>query len=242
MSKSKRGYLLLLLMLVSVTGIAFAGADVFSIEKITILGNNEFMYNDILRLSGLSAGQNILKLDKELAQSRIQIEPHIEVISISTRFPDEVIITVRERKAIAFTEYLSSCIMFDAEGIALEVRDPDEVHGYIEVRGLNMQGFVLGEELLVDEEYRLDALKRVLAEVKAQGLENDISKISVEDANDVRMISDAGLSIRLGQAVEVDKKLRWMKTDQFNQIEAGGVPGELNLTVHTQAVFIPLEN
>jgi len=242
MNKSKRGYLLLLLLLVSVTGIAFAGADVFSIEKITILGNNEFMYNDILRLSGLSTGLNILKLDKELAQSRIQSEPYIEVMSISLRFPDEVFITVRERKAIAFTEYLSSRIMFDVEGIALEVRNPDEAYGYIEVRGLNMQGFVLGEVLLVDEEHRLDALKRVLKEVKAQGLENDIDEISVKDANDVLMISDDGLNVRLGQAVEVDKKLRWMKTEQFNQIEAGGVSGELNLTVHTQAVFIPSEN
>jgi len=242
MKKSKRGYLLLLLLLVSVTGIAFAGADVFSIEKITILGNNEFVYNDILRLSGLSTGLNILKLDKELARNRIQSEPYIEVMSISIKFPDEVLITVREREAIAFTEYLSLRIMFDAEGIALEARDPDETYGYIEVSGLNMQGFVLGKELPVDEEYRLDALKRVLKEVKAHGLENDIDEISVKDANDVRMISDAGLNIRLGQAVEVDKKLRWMKTEQFNQIEAGGVLGELNLTVHTQAVFIPSEN
>jgi len=242
MNKSKRGYLLLLLLLVSVTGIAFAGADVFSIEKITILGNNEFVYNDVLRLSGLSRGLNILKLDKELTKSRIESEPYIEVMSISIKFPEEVLITVRERQAIAFTEYLSSRIMLDEEGIALEVRDPDEVYGYIEVRGLNMQGFVFGEALLVNEEYRLDALKRVLKEVKAQGLENDISEISVKDVNDVRMISDAGLNIRLGQAVEVDKKLRWMKTEQFNQIEAGNVPGELNLTVHTQAVFIPSEN
>jgi len=242
MKKNKRGCLLLLLLLVSVTGVAFAGADVFSIEKITILGNNEFVYNDVLRLSGLSTGLNILKLDKELTKSRIESEPHIEVMSISIKFPEEVLITVRERQAIAFTEYLSSRIMLDEEGIALEVRDPHEVYGYIEVRGLNMQGFVLGEALLVNEEYRLDALKRVLKEVKAQGLENDISEISVKDVNDVRMISDAGLNIRLGQAVEVDKKLRWMKTEQFNQIEAGNVPGELNLTVHTQAVFIPSEN
>lgn len=242
MNKSKRGYLLLLLMLISLTGIAFAGADVFSIEKITILGNNEFVYNDILRLSGLSTGQNILKLDKELAKDRIESEPYIEVMSISIRFPYEVIITVKEREAIAFTEYLASYIMFDAEGIALEVRDHDKVSDYIEVNGLNIQGFVFGEELLTDDEYRLNALKRVLEQVKAMGLENDISEISVTDTNDIRMISDGGLSIRLGQAVEVDKKLRWIKTEQFEQIETQNIPGELDLSVHTQAVFVPMGN
>jgi cell division protein FtsQ len=242
MKKSKRGYLLLLLMLISVTGIAFAGADVFSIEKITILGNSEFVYNDILRLSGLSTGLNILKLDKELAKNRIEREPYIEVNSISIRFPDEVIITVSEREAIAFTEYLASYIVFDAEGIVLEVRDLGEVYDYIEVSGLNIQGFVFGEELLVDEEYRLDALRRVLAQVKAKGLEKDIREISVADANDIRIISDGGLSIRLGQAVEVDKKLRWMKTEQFEQIETQNIPGELDLSVHTQAVFVPMKN
>jgi hypothetical protein len=88
----------------------------------------------------------------------------------------------------------------------------------------------------------LDTLKHVLSEVKVQGLENDISEISVADANDVRMISDNGLKIRLGQAVEVDKKLRWMKTEQFEQIENGNTPGELDLSVHTQAVFVPNED
>lgn len=242
MKKSKRGYLLLFLMLVSVTGIAFAGTDVFSIEKITILGNKEFMYNDILKLSGIAAGQNILKLDKELTRNRIESNPYIEVMSISRSFPYEVIITVREREAIAFIEYLTSNILFDEEGVALEVSESNEVYGYIKATGLNIQGFVLGEELLVEDVYRLDSLKRVLSEVKTQNLKDDISEISVRDVNDIRMISDGGLSIRLGQAVEVDKKLRWMKTEQFKQIEDGDVPGELDLSVHAQAVFNPLGN
>lgn len=242
MKKSKRGYLLLFLMLVSVTGIAFAGTDVFSIEKITILGNKEFMYNDISKLSGIAAGQNILKLDKELTRNRIESNPYIEVMSISRSFPYEVIITVREREAIAFIEYLTSNILFDEEGVALEVSGSNEVYGYIKATGLNIQGFVLGEELLVEDVYRLDSLKRVLSEVKTQNLKDDISEISVRDVNDIRMISDGGLSIRLGQAVEVDKKLRWMKTEQFKQIEDGDVPGELDLSVHAQAVFNPLGN
>lgn len=242
MKKSKRGYLLLFLMLVSVTGIAFAGTHVFSIEKITILGNKEFMYNDISKLSGIAAGQNILKLDKELTRNRIESNPYIEVMSISRSFPYEVIITVREREAIAFIEYLTSNILFDEEGVALEVSESNEVYGYIKATGLNIQGFVLGEELLVEDVYRLDSLKRVLSEVKTQNLKDDISEISVRDVNDIRMISDGGLSIRLGQAVEVDKKLRWMKTEQFKQIEDGDVPGELDLSVHAQAVFNPLGN
>ncbi len=242
MKKSKRGYLLLFLMLVSVTGIAFAGTDVFSIEKITILGNKEFMYNDISKLSGIAAGQNILKLDKELTRNRIESNPYIEVMSISRSFPYEVIITVREREAIAFIEYLTSNILFDEEGVALEVSESNEVYDYIKATGLNIQGFVLGEELLVEDVYRLDSLKRVLSEVKTQNLKDDISEISVRDVNDIRMISDGGLSIRLGQAVEVDKKLRWMKTEQFKQIEDGDVPGELDLSVHAQAVFNPLGN
>ncbi len=233
---------MLFLMLVSVTGIAFAGTDVFSIEKITILGNKEFMYNDILKLSGIAAGQNILKLDKELTRNRIESNPYIEAMSISRSFPYEVIITVREREAIAFIEYLTSNILFDEEGVALEVSESNEVYGYIKATGLNIQGFVLGEELLVEDVYRLDSLKRVLSEVKTQNLKDDISEISVRDVNDIRMISDGGLSIRLGQAVEVDKKLRWMKTEQFKQIEDGDVPGELDLSVHAHAVFNPLGN
>ena len=220
----------------------FVGDYVFSIEKITILGNKEFMYNDLLKLSGVSSEQSILMLDKELIQKRIESNPMIEVISISRNFPDEVVITIRERKIVAYIEYLTLYVMLGTDGVAVETREPQQTYEHIRVRGLDVKGFVLGDELLVENVYSLDALKRVLSEINDQGLKDDISEISVGDINDIRIISDEGLNIRLGQAVEVGMKLRWMKTDQFNHMETGEVPGELDLSVPTQAVFIPRNN
>jgi len=221
---------------------AFVGDHVFSIEKITILGNKEFVYNDLLKLSGVSSDQNILMLDKELMQKRIESNPKIEVISISRNFPDEVVITVREREIVAFIEYLTLCVMIGKDGVAIETREPQHTYENIRVRGLDVKGFVLGDELLVENVYSLDALKSVLTEINEQGLKDGISEISVSDINDIRIISDEGLNVRLGQAVEVGMKLRWMKTEQFNQLETGEVQGELDLSVHTQAVFIPQNN
>jgi len=241
--KYKRKYLyLLFLLLTALAVITVVGSDEFLIEKITILGNSEFMYNDIVKVSGIMVGQNIFKLDKELAYRRIESNPYLEVISITREFPDEVIVTVRERSAVAAVEYLASYIIIDTEGIALEIIDAKVDSGYISIKGLYTLGFILGEELMVEDAFRLESLKRLLREVYIQEVQNEIIWIDMENPNDIHMISNAGLKVRVGQAVDVDKKLRWLRTEQFKTIENSNMPGELDLSVPTQAVFHPLQN
>jgi len=47
--------------------------------------------------------------------------------------------------------------------------------------------------------------------------------------------------VRVGQAIEVDKKLKWLKTPNFREIDSTGANGILDVSAANQAIFKPLE-
>ena len=56
------------------------------------------------------------------------------------------------------------------------------------------------------------------------------------------MISRKGTTIRLGQAVELRDKLKWLRTPNFEQIDNSNIKSILDISIASQAIFKPLDD
>lgn len=236
-SKKKGHTFLILLLLLALTGILYIGSEKFQVNKVTLVGNEKIPEEEIIKRVGISQGQNILKVNRQLIKERIEAEPYLEVQSITFRYPDEILITLKEREAAAIVPYLNSYFIIDEKCYIMEIVDELSDIQYPLVRDVEVRNFVVGKRLVASEEYPVKVLSRVLESVKELELQNQISEIIMDNPDDIELIMTDGMRVRVGQAIDVDKKLLWLKSQDIKEVCKGLVGGILDLSTPSQPVF-----
>lgn len=125
MSKSTnprlRFFQILILLLIAIICVyLFIYSPFFYVDKITVSGAEKVKEKDILRLSGLSKGVNIFKVDSRLVATSIEAHPIIKEAKVTRRFPREIKIDVVERKIWAVMPYQDIFLCLDSEGVCID--------------------------------------------------------------------------------------------------------------------------
>lgn len=233
---------LIFILLLAVTGVFYLGTESFQIKKITVIGNEIIDEKEIIKRSGISFNQNIFKLDKEIVEERIESVPYLEVVSIRPNYPDEVVITVHERKAAAIIPYLNSYFIIDKDCYIMEIVNEIEEVLYPLVQDMEVRSFVVGKKLVAEEEYQVKVLSKILESIYQLELENQVSEIIISNPDDVQLILTDGIRTRIGQAIEMDKKLIWLKSEKLKEVCKGLTGGILDLSAPSKPVFYPDES
>jgi len=244
-NRTSRNLLIYLALLLALAAMVFIGTEIFQVDKITVTGSGTVDKDVIIGLSGITYGQNIFKVSKSLAASRIEENPpYLMVNSIGFKLPDEVVISVEERKPSAYIPYLSSFVVIDAGGFILDIikqfPDPD----LPQVQGIGVKSFTRGTPLAAADrdQYKERILYRVLEAVDKSGTAANISVLDFEDPDNIRVITREGYDILLGQALELEKKLSWLKSPEgYGKVLEAGVPGTLDIRVADKMVFRPAD-
>ncbi len=242
MGKQRIGKIILLLfiLLMSMACVVIVGTDYFQIEDIEVHGNNDISKEEIVKLSGIFKGDNILKLNKGLVKRRLENNPYIEVEKIDRSYPDGVHIYILERKKGAVIPYLASNILIDTKGIVLDIESEDKILDYPIVTDLCVKSFVKGKQLIAGDDYQFRALLRVLQSIYDQELEDMIKEIQMKNPDDIYIISNRGIRIKLGQAIDVDNKLKWLKTEQFKELKPDSSSEWIfDISIPGKAIFSP---
>jgi cell division protein FtsQ len=242
-NRTNRNILIYLALLLALAATVFIGTEIFQIDKITVTGSETVDKDVIISLSGITYGQNIFKISRSLVTSRIEENPpYLIVASIGFKLPDEVVIAVEERKPTAYIPYLSSFIVIDVRGFILDIikqfPDPD----LPQIQGIGIKNFTKGTHLAAADrdEYKERILFRLLEAVDKSDTIGSVSVLNVEDPDNIRVITREGYDVFLGQALELEKKLSWLKSeDGYGKIVEAGVPGILDISVADKMVFRP---
>jgi cell division protein FtsQ len=99
---NRRLVLLLILFFTMIVVIAYSQSPLSHVKTITIKGNGVYSAEEVISQSGLSNNTNIWKIKKEETVSKIQRLSEIKKAEIKIRWPNTVIIFVKEHKRIAY--------------------------------------------------------------------------------------------------------------------------------------------
>jgi len=180
MSKSAAVYIpvgVLLITLLTIMGTS----GFLRVTEIIISGATIYSEEDIIALSGISMGDNLLFIDAGGAERRIQgAMPFINSAKVSRMAPDKVRIEVAESTAIASIEFQGDYVLIDSTGRVLQRSDkaPD---GLIEILGIEPSEAVEGIRLRIGQggEMQLQYMLDVLVAIEREGIQDGVSYLDV---------------------------------------------------------------
>jgi len=99
----------------------------FWIKKTVVSGCKELTEKDILTLASVKPTQSMLSVSVKTMAGRIKANPWIKDVSIAREFPDQLVISIKEKKPVAVIHKEQGFFLMDDEGAAIKkVETPDE--------------------------------------------------------------------------------------------------------------------
>jgi len=95
----------------------------FQIKEIKITGNKRLSKNELLTWINLSPHQSLLSLHLSLLKRRLISHPAIEEVNIYRKWPDKLIISLKEREPVALIYDDAGVLATDKGGFLFHMRD-----------------------------------------------------------------------------------------------------------------------
>lgn len=227
--------LFLLILVIVLLVIVLPG---FYIQKITITGNSLLPTDQLLETSGIRIGDHIManlggslislfslhygNIEKDMADKY----PYIDTINIRVSFPSEVLVSIQERKKIAYLQVPDGYAVVDYDGYVVEISAQTAPAGVPLIEGLPVTSAALGDKLKMSSEVGFDHCITVFGAI----LGADANKIDGTDfslmscVKNIRYVGNyttfltitlpntsREVLIRIGSLKEISDDMMWLR-------------------------------
>lgn len=234
-----RIYLVLFLLLVVVTGSAYACSEAMRVREVVVLGCEVKDPAQVVDLASIANEESVFKLKFSEIEERINADPYFDVESIKYVFPDKLRILVTERRASAVVNNLDSIIVVDETGYVLEIRQSLGDLSLPVVSGLRLtEGFKVGSTLESSQPGQLDAMHAILTQLHSQNAIQLMSEINLDAISDLWMTTVSGYEVRLGNFERMEDKVRWLRAVEPILVSEGYIGGTITVSTGKNASFL----
>jgi len=224
-----------------VTAVAFIlYSALFQVRRITVIGNSSVSAQEIIRLSGLKAGQNSLTIDDEAVMRKVEGNRYLRCTLVDVQW-DSVTIHVKERVPAAYINHNGMVVLLDNRGFVLE--ESLSAHaGYetlVKIIGLDVRRSALGQTISLNNAAQLETYTQVLVELKAmKGLEL-LSELDMTSMDSIYLATRDGFYVRLGSEDSIHEKLRAFLITRERVVEMGYSSGTIDVTDPGRPTYAP---
>ncbi len=198
-------------VLVLLAGILVALYYGFLLSDIVVMDSQDEIAADyadyIVQRSGLKLGTHMLFCDLDGAELGIEEDPYLQVDSITYIFPSRIRIIVTERKEVAGIVGLDYNVIIDKNGYVLSMSGGTDLSGLVQVTGVSMAGFQLGQRLGQGNDFATATLVQLIAVLEQYSLVGSIQSIDLTTPLAITMVATNGLKVHVGQATDLDAKM-----------------------------------
>lgn len=187
----------------AVIGIALVvlASPLVAVSKVDVQGAR---YADAKLISSVAAslkGKSVLTVDTKTAQRRLESDPWVESVRISTALPNRVMIEIHERIPVAwFLGVDNRARVIDAQGLVLSVQDGRPTN-YLLIEGT---GPNLIPGATANDAYRAAGQLAISIPVELQPM---VKNLGVSGPNQITMTLTSGTLINFGEPVDMRNKL-----------------------------------
>ena len=176
----------------------------FLLKETTFSGLQRAAPGELLKLSGLTVGQNLWSLDVETLERTMAAHPWVRTVEVSRRFPSSVSVEVVEHVPAALA-VLGDLYLVDEDGEPFKRLQPGDKLDLPLVSGMDR------EDYLADEAKTRERFRQALEVARAYAATEPVKR---ERLSEVRMTAEGlvlvmadGMEARLGEG-ETDAKLQ----------------------------------
>lgn len=221
--------------------IAVFGISVFfRVGNIEVIGANKYTDEQILSMSGIKNGDNLVFIDKKDVAKKITSNlPYLNEVIIDKVVPDKIIIMVTESQPLAVITYDGSWWIIDQKARALEKADETVASEKIKIAGLTPAMAAEGQPISVEkaDETKLEYLTGILSAIENVGLSSDVRELDISNIGNISFSYLNRFTVVLGGGENAD-----LKITRLSKILAQLSPddeGKIDLSNENEARFIP---
>ncbi len=233
----------------SVLGLAFLCIGVvvalmlfFNINKITVTGDTVYSTEEIIRVSDVEIGDNLIFLSKTKLNNKIAEElPYVRSVKVKRKLPSTLELQVTKTEgymAIASDGYFT---LLDKSGKVLE-RDLEIIGENIVLANLGeVTSANVGEIVVLKNAKTFEKLEKVLAECENVKIK-DITAIDLSDIYNIKLVYQGRITLELGETNDnnLHSKLALGKESiDIQDKENNLYRGTINLTVDGKGYLSP---
>lgn len=198
-------YYVLALIVIAVVLIILANTVLFKCSQIEVSGNDKYTADEIVRISGLQTGENLLHINVSAARDNIVNSlAYIDDAQVKKSFPTKINIAVTE----AEKQY---CIVENGVTAAISRKGKIIEHcgaGELPVvKGFEAETTEVGKWLKSKAEGKTEIPAEIFETADKTGLKN-ITEIDISDKFSVKVEVENRVILNLGPAEELESKLR----------------------------------
>jgi len=175
----------------------------FAIDKVSFVGLKQATQPELMKLSGLSGGENFFRVDPSAVEQAMIAHPWVRRVEVQRRFPHELIVHVQEFTAVAVAS-LGQLYLLDPEGRPFKrVQAADRVD-LPRVTGIGREQFLRDRQ---GSAQRFQEAAELMAQYRQLEPSDPVSELRVEGAG-LALVSQSGIEIRFGEGDRAAKFAR----------------------------------
>lgn len=210
--------------------------SVFVVRNVIVEGAVNASDEVIIRASEIDMGGSIWKVDEAALRKALESSGRYALDGIQVELPNTVALFVRERTRDAVVRNGGQYLVLDSDGYVVEVLSSMPAESGIFVNGLEGTSYLLGGRISAPEE-KLAAMKCVLEAIRIQAAGAYVSEVNLEDVMSIWITSRTGIRVELGDSLNMEAKVLWMRSVVADLEGQGATGGTLDVSSGTKADY-----
>ena len=209
---------------------------VFIVRDVHVEGNANIDSDSIIRAAQLPLGKPMREVSEEKARAALESGGLVELVGLEKRYPDQVVLNVRERECEAVVSYAGVILTMERDGTVIEQLDALPETDAVYVTGLTVTAFRPGEVISAPAS-QLEAMVTTLEALYENGATGYVSELNVSVPNDIYLYSRTGMRVDLGNRENMGNKVVWMVGALRDLESRGETTGRLDVSSGDKADY-----
>lgn len=242
--RHKKNYVLhyiIMIFLLSVVLVTMSYTVLFNIKTIKISENSILKNDEVIKVSGVSVGDNLLRIKtKRIEQKILNHSIYLDTADVKRKFPSTLDINLKFASATYGVNYEGMYYFFSSKGRLIEISKTNTHTDIATFWGVDLNKMKKGEYLKPTEKNELETAMLLKKAIDGSGIEK-IQAVDLRDVANIKLYHGTKIEIILGNLNDIDYKLKMAKKVIDTQITYGETV-ILDVQISGKAYLRPIES
>lgn len=212
-------------------------SSIFELKQIDVDGNSKITKSDIIKIGDIETGKNIFKYNLNDVEKKLLVNPYIKYVKVSRKFPDKLVITIKENSEYAIIKEGASCIYIGENGLVLSEKKDIKNKNIPLVSGIEIKNKKLNTKIKINSD-KSNYIILAIDTLKKNNMSRKIESIKI-NKNKMYMKTDDNTNIVLKIDEDIEYNINRLKAILVDLKSNNKKGGNIDLTSKEQAIYSP---
>lgn len=212
-------------------------SSIFELKQIDMDGNSKITKSDIIKIGDIETGKNIFKYNLNDVEKKILVNPYIKYVKVSRKFPDKLVITIKENSEYAIIKEGASYIYIGENGLVLSEKKDIKNKNIPLVSGIEIKNKKLNTKIKINSD-KSNYIILAIDTLKKNNMSRKIESIKI-NKNKMYMKTDDNTNIVLKIDEDIEYNINRLKAILVDLKSNNKKGGNIDLTSKEQAIYSP---